>query len=170
MPVPRDTPNDSAGKGDSVCPRPLTCCGAEGLTAPFLSVEQRPGHNPAHLKGQDGFVVLAIPCRVHKSSVVLSKHWHPPGLPQWLSGKEPACNAGARGDVIPVSGRSPGGTHGNSPQYSCLENPMDRGAWRATVHGVAKSELSSLPTSLQKMGFLFWIEEIPSGLPWWSSG
>ena len=72
--------------------------------------------------------------------------------------------------MIPVSGRSPGGTHGNSPQYSCLENPMDRGAWRATVHGVAKSELSSLPTSLQKMGFLFWIEEIPSGLPWWSSG
>ena len=37
-------------------------------------------------------------------------------------------------------GRSPGGGHGNSLQYSCLENPMDRGAWRATVHGVTESQ------------------------------
>ena len=37
-------------------------------------------------------------------------------------------------------GRSPGGGHGNPRQYSCLVNPMDRGAWRATVHGVAKSQ------------------------------
>ena len=37
-------------------------------------------------------------------------------------------------------GRSPGGGHGNPLQYSCLENPMDRGAWQATVHGVAKSQ------------------------------
>ena len=41
---------------------------------------------------------------------------------------------------IPGSGRSPGGGHGSPLQYSCLENPMDRGAWRATVHGVAKSQ------------------------------
>jgi len=41
--------------------------------------------------------------------------------------------------LIPRSGRSPGGGHGNPLQYSCLENPMDRGAWRATVHRVAKS-------------------------------
>ena len=40
---------------------------------------------------------------------------------------------------IPVSGGSPGGGHGNPLHYSCLENPMDRGAWWATVHGVAKS-------------------------------
>jgi len=40
---------------------------------------------------------------------------------------------------IPRSGRSPGGGHGNPLQCSCLENPMDRGAWRATVHGVAKN-------------------------------
>ena len=39
---------------------------------------------------------------------------------------------------IPGSGRSPGGGHGNPPQYSCLENPMDRGAWQATVHEVAR--------------------------------
>ena len=42
-------------------------------------------------------------------------------------------------DSIPGLGRSPEGEHGNSLQYSCLENPMDRGAWQATVHGVTKS-------------------------------
>ena len=42
-------------------------------------------------------------------------------------------------DSIPGSGRSPGGGHGNPLQYSCLENPMDRGAWRATVHTVAQN-------------------------------
>ena len=41
--------------------------------------------------------------------------------------------------LIPGSGRSPGGGHGNPLQYSCLENPMDRGVWRATVHRVPKS-------------------------------
>ena len=41
--------------------------------------------------------------------------------------------------LIPGLGRSPGGEHGNLLQYSCLENPMDRGAWQATVRGVAKS-------------------------------
>ena len=41
---------------------------------------------------------------------------------------------------IPESGRSPGGGHGNPLQYSCLENPTDRGAWRATVRGVKKSQ------------------------------
>ena len=50
------------------------------------------------------------------------------------------ANAGAAGDTgsIPGSGRSPEGGHGNSLQYSCLENPMDRGAWWATVHGMTK--------------------------------
>ena len=42
---------------------------------------------------------------------------------------------------VPGSGRCPGGGHGNLPQYSCLKNPMDRGAWRATVHRVAKSQI-----------------------------
>ena len=62
-------------------------------------------------------------------------------LPQWLSGKEPACNAADAGEVTsaPGSGRSPGGRNGNPLQDQCLENPADRGAWRATVHGVAKS-------------------------------
>ena len=43
-------------------------------------------------------------------------------------------------DSIPGSGRSPGEGNGNSLQYSCLENPMDRGAWWATVHGVTKNQ------------------------------
>ena len=69
-------------------------------------------------------------------------HIHPyTGLPGGASGKEPACNAGDIRDLgsVPGSGRPPGGGHSNPPQYSCLENPMDRGAWRATVHGVAES-------------------------------
>ena len=53
--------------------------------------------------------------------------------------KESACNAGAAGNAITGSGRTPGEGHGNLLQYSCLENPMDRGAWQATVHRVAKS-------------------------------
>ena len=60
------------------------------------------------------------------------------GFPGRSVGKESTCNAGDLG-LIPGLGRSPGGGHGNPPQYSCLENPMDRGAWGATVHRVAKS-------------------------------
>ena len=52
-------------------------------------------------------------------------------------GKESASNVGPLGS-IPELGRSPGGGHGNPLQYSCLENPMDRGAWRATVYGGRK--------------------------------
>ena len=52
-------------------------------------------------------------------------------------GKESACNVGNL-DLIPESGRSPGKGNGNPLQYSCLGNPTDRGAWRATVHGFTK--------------------------------
>ena len=52
--------------------------------------------------------------------------------------KNPSASAGDSGS-IPGWGRSPGGGHGNPLQYSCLENPTDRGAWRATVHRVSKS-------------------------------
>ena len=78
------------------------------------------------------------------------------GLPQWLSDKESACSAGAVGDtvLIPGSGRSPGGWHGNPLQYSCLENPMDRGAWWATVHKITNSwtQLKWLSTYTQLIG------------------
>ena len=63
------------------------------------------------------------------------------GFPGGTRGKEPPANAGDIRDtnLIPGSGRSPGGGHGNPPQYSCLENPMDRGACWATVHRVTQS-------------------------------
>ena len=54
------------------------------------------------------------------------------------NGKESACNAGDQG-LIPGSGRSSGEGNGNPFQYPCLENPMDREAWWATVHGVCKA-------------------------------
>ena len=60
------------------------------------------------------------------------------GFPGGSEVKVSACNAGDLGS-IPGSGRSPGERNGDSLQYSCLENPMDGGAWWATVHGVAKS-------------------------------
>ena len=56
--------------------------------------------------------------------------------------KNPLVNAGDIRDVNLILGsrRSPGGGYGNPPQYSCLEDPMDRGAWWAIIHGVAKSQ------------------------------
>ena len=53
--------------------------------------------------------------------------------------KNPAANAGDAGS-IPGLGRSPGGGHGNPLLYTCLENPMDRGVWQATIHMIAKSQ------------------------------
>ena len=62
---------------------------------------------------------------------------------------ESTCSAGDPGS-IPGLGRSRGGGHGNPLQYSCLEHPMDRRAWQATVHGVAKSQ-----TGLSDFTFTF---------------
>ena len=63
------------------------------------------------------------------------------GLPWLLNNKESACSAGASGDESSIreSGGCPGRGYGNSLQYSCLENPMDKGTWQAIVHGAAKS-------------------------------
>ena len=61
------------------------------------------------------------------------------GFPGVSDGKEYTCNAGDLG-LIPELERSPGEGNGNPLQYSCLENPMDRGAWQATVHGITKSQ------------------------------
>ena len=59
-------------------------------------------------------------------------------FPGGSDGKESACNAGDPGS-IPGLGKSPGEGNGNPPQYCCLENSMDRGAWCATVLGAAKT-------------------------------
>ena len=62
------------------------------------------------------------------------------GFPGGSDSKESACNAGGLGS-IPGSGRSPGERNDYPLQYSCLENSMNREAWQATVHGVAKSQI-----------------------------
>ena len=84
--------------------------------------------------------ILLIPS-VKFSCSVLSDSWRCPsnllGFPYSSVSKESACNAGDLGS-IPRLGRSPGEGNGNLLQYYCLENPMDRGAWLATVHRVAR--------------------------------
>ena len=114
---------------------------------------------------------LPIVCKISSAYLVLCIYLQNlPGLPNpqetaspslntyftWLSGKESTCNAG---DVssIPWLGRFPGEGNGNPLQYSCLENPMARGAWQATIHGGAKESdttewlfLTSL-TRMQKL-------------------
>ena len=79
-------------------------------------------------------------------------HWL--GFPGGSDGKASVCNTGDPSS-IPGLGRSPGEGNGNPLQYSCLENPMDGGAWWATVHGVAKSwtQLSNFTFTLV-IGFL----------------
>ena len=67
------------------------------------------------------------------------------GFPHSSVGKESACSAGDLG-LVPGLGRSSGEENGNPLQYSCLENPMDRGTWQATVHGVSQESDSHLVT------------------------
>ena len=83
------------------------------------------------------------------------------GFPCSSVGKESACNVGDLGS-IPGLGRSPGEGNGNPLQYSCLENPMDRGARQATVHGVARAgyDLATKPQTKWKIAYKnrsFWI-------------
>ena len=63
------------------------------------------------------------------------------GFPGGMSGKEPACHyrRHRRAGLIPGWGRCPGVGHGKPLWYSCLENPLDRGAWQATVHRITMS-------------------------------
>ena len=63
--------------------------------------------------------------------------WYQLGFLGGSDNKESACNEGNLGSV-PGLGRSSGQGHGNPLQYSCMENPMDRRAWQATVHGLAR--------------------------------
>ena len=88
-----------------------------------------------HNTEQTSLCFAAGPCWLYILHIVVCT-W---GLPWGLSGKESAFNAGDPGST-PRLRRSPGEGNGNLLQYSCLENPMDRGAWRAAVHGVAESD------------------------------
>ena len=82
-------------------------------------------------------------------SLVRERESHQPerGFPGGSEVKASACNAGDLGLIL-GSGRSPGEGNGNTLQYSCLENPMDGGAWRATYYGVAKSRTRRSRTRL----------------------
>ena len=97
------------------------------------------------------------------------------GLPRWLSGKESAHNEGELG-FIPGLGRSPGEEDGNPLQYSCLKNPMDRGASLAIILGVAKVQHNLVTRQINKkkrygteqtkqiMSFLSWNLQCSDGI------
>ena len=104
-----------------------------GLPRPSLGDLPNPGIEPVSPALASGFFTTEP---LGKPEILLATATFPGG------GKEPACNAGAAGDEGSIRGlgrSSGGGGHGNPLQCSCLENPMDRGAWWATVHRVAKS-------------------------------
>ena len=88
------------------------------------------------------------------------------GFPSGSNGKEPACNAGDLGSILEW-GKSPGKGHDNPLQYSCLENPMDRGTWQATIHEAVKSrtQLSNTHTHTHTH-----THNHNLGLPRWPSG
>ena len=105
----------------------LTLCDPMDCSLPGSSVH---GESPGKNTGVGCLVLL-------QGWIVYENLIDDDGLPQWLSSRESACNTGDLGS-IPGSGRSPREGNGNPLQYFCQENPMDRGAWWAIVHGVSK--------------------------------
>ena len=92
------------------------------------------------LKFQDDRIILSI-IPFHLYIYFIKRHndrWYDLGFPCGTEVKNSTANAEDTGS-IPGSGKSPGVGNGNSPQYSYLENPMDRGAWWVTIHGITKS-------------------------------
>ena len=124
-------PTEPSGKGSYI----YTCVG-NLLCRPGVGWQRVQHSFTAHPSDHSASCSLSAHGPLPHLSVCLhmSRWW----LPCQLIGKERACNAGHPGS-IPGLGRSPGEGNGNPLQYSCLENPMDRGAWWATVHGVTKS-------------------------------
>ena len=119
------------------CPLPSMSCVAYG-TLQFIQMQNwyRMITDTELIKtdtNQNWYRIITLRCTI--SVTLLSCVSFPNGS----DGKESTCNTGELGSV-PEQGTSPGGGHGNPLQYSCLENPMDRGAWWALVHGVAKSQ------------------------------
>ena len=113
-------------------------------------------------------VTSSLPTRQGRRSAPLQpthrKCPPPQPFPGGSDGKESTCSAGDLGS-IPGLRRSPGGGCGNSLQHSCLENPTDRGAWRATVHGVTESDTteqrSGLKTNQSRIARLFLLRLAP---------
>ena len=88
-------------------------------------------------KGNQSWIVIGRTVAEAEAPLLWHMMWRARWLPCSSVSKESACNTGDLGS-IPGSGRSPREGNGNPLQYSCLENPMDRGAWWATVHVVAR--------------------------------
>ena len=103
--------------------------------------------DPILLKIHPDFQNSAFSMLFHVYTIAFNTFW----LPRWLSGKESSHNAGDTG-LIPRSGRSPGGGHGNPLQCSCLQNPEDRGAW---LHWVTESLKQLKQLSLQAHAYPF---------------
>ena len=101
---------------------------------PFCTVLPLTSSDPLPLRVGQPEHLVSVPVTVYSNHHTHGSSKHS-GLPWRLYGKGSASNAGDRGS-IPGAGRSPGEGNGNPLQYSCLGNPMDRGAWRATVHGI----------------------------------
>ena len=105
----------------------------------ILQAQENSSSNGVHAR-----IILIIPplicqCfrKLMKDNIAILKTTK--GLPRWLGGKESTCQCRKHG-FYPGSERSPGGGHGNPLQYSCPENPMDRGAWQATGSMVSESQ------------------------------
>ena len=105
-----------------------------------------------HVLGTYAHLSLHPHNKLRREIVIIPFYRLKKGLPSWLDSKESLCSAGNPG-LVPELGRSPGEGNGNRLQYSCLENPMDRGAWQATVHNIAKSRtrLSNSHTQMKKL-------------------
>ena len=113
----------------------------------YESVEQDISRAPASkMQGWDRHMIIVTDIPIPKGRkwnryrkefpvLMILRIW--PGRIPFPRGSDGKCG---RPGSIPGLGRSPGGGHGNPLQYSCLDNPMDRGAWRAAVHGLAKSQ------------------------------
>ena len=114
----------------------------KGLTSVYLFVLPSSSHNTCRQLGFGGLCITSSLATDPPGSPVWrcsgGSLQRKCGLSQWLSGKESTCISGNMGSVY-GSGRSSGVGNGNPLQYSCLENPVDRGSWRATVHEVSKS-------------------------------
>ena len=130
-------PGSPDGKEKKVAQLCLTLCNPMDYSLPGSSV-----HGILQTRVQSGLPFPSPGDLPNPGAKPRSSSLQADSLPTELQGspdgKESACNSG---DLcsIPRSGRSPGGGHGNTLKCSCLENLMDRGAWRATVHGVTKS-------------------------------
>ena len=109
---------------------------ADCVGAPAQGVGEGGASSPPTLLSARGS--LLPPRAAHLHQAIAAIHTACNYFPGGSDGKESACNAADPG-LIPRSGRFPAGGHGNPLQYPCLENPMDRGAWWATVLGAAKS-------------------------------